>query len=135
MARAKFLSSPAQRAEWMPGAPPSASTASPESSANAGSFAVRGRCPRLDAGIVAEARAGFFRLAKAEFGGGDRLDAVGREQLPHFPQLARIVGRDDDPARELAMRRAHITASFCRSTSLPMPFLASASSVEQLRPR
>jgi hypothetical protein len=30
------LSSPAQRAEWMPGSPPSASTTRPESSAKAG---------------------------------------------------------------------------------------------------
>ena len=37
IAAAKSLAGPAQRAEWMPGAPPSASTTSPESSANAGS--------------------------------------------------------------------------------------------------
>ena len=83
---------------------------------------------RLDAGVVAEARAGFLGLGQAELAGRDGIDAVGREQLAHLAQLAGIVGRDDEPARELAMRRAHITASFCRSTSLPTPFLASASS-------
>src|SRR5262245_54410680 len=84
---------------------------------------------RLDLRVVAETRAGFLGFAKPKLAGGHGLDATGREQLAHFLELAGIVGRDDDAARKLSTRRAHITASFCRSTSLPMPFFASASSV------
>ena len=83
----------------MPGAPPSASTASPESSAKAGRSGGARRRLRLDAGVVAEARAGFFGLGEAELAGRDGLDAVGREQLPHLAQLAGIVGRDDERGR------------------------------------
>jgi hypothetical protein len=41
IARAKSLSGAAQRAEWMPGSPPSVSTVSPESSAKAGRLLAR----------------------------------------------------------------------------------------------
>ena len=46
----------------------------------------------LDAGIVAKARAGFLRLAQAELAGGDRVDAVGREQLAHLARACRDCG-------------------------------------------
>ena len=64
MARAKFLSGPAQRAEWMPGAPPSASTARPESSAKAGRPAAFAAASRLDARVVARSSR-RFRPARA----------------------------------------------------------------------
>src|SRR5262249_5238846 len=72
------------------------------------------------------------RFGEIELARGDSVDAEGLQQFAHFAQLARVVGGDDDPARELPVRgnvAAHITASFCRSTSLPMPLRASPSRV------
>ena len=62
-----------------------------------------GRGHRLDARVIGEGRAGFLRLGKAEFAGRLRCDAVGRQQLAHFPELARIVGGDDDGAGEFSV--------------------------------
>src|SRR6266446_5234363 len=96
----------------------------------------------LDACVLAKARARFGRLIEMKFAGRDRLDSVRREQLAHLGELARIVGCDDEPARDrpphafpcgacwilAAAAHAHITAIFCSSTSLAMPWRASASS-------
>src|SRR5262249_43295076 len=84
---------------------------------------------RLDACVLAEARAGFLGLGEAKLARRDSVDAIGREQVAHLAQLARIMGRDDQPALKASMRRlaVHITAIFCRSISFATPFLASAS--------
>ena len=93
---------------------------------------------RLDARIGAEGRAGLVRLGQAELAGRDRQDAVEREQLAHLDELAGIMRRDHQAAADAAVRGrgvrrrqgcapAHVTAIFCRSTSLPMPLRASAS--------
>ena len=102
MAPRKSLSGPAQRAEWMPGSPPSASTTRPEivgerrlAGGARGGF-------RLDARIGGEGGAGLFRLGEAELAGRLRLDAVGRQQFAHLAQLAGIVRGDDDRAGEEA---------------------------------
>ena len=98
MAARKSLSGPAQRAEWMPGSPPSASTTRPESSAKAGLPVAFAAASRLDARVGREGRAGLLRLGETELAGRLRLDAVRREQLAHLAQLAGIVGGDDDGA-------------------------------------
>ena len=54
---------------------------------------------RLDARIVGEGLAGFLRLGETELAGRLRGDAVGREQLAHFGELAGIVRGDDDAGR------------------------------------
>ena len=54
---------------------------------------------RLDAGIRREGRAGFFRLGQVQVARRYGLDAVGREQLAHLGELARIVGGDDERGR------------------------------------
>ena len=98
----KSLSGPAQRAEWMPGSPPSASTARPESSAKAGS-------PRACAAACALMRALARKVVpvssgsgKAKLAGRHRFDAVGREQFAHLAQLAGIMRGDDEPAGDAA---------------------------------
>ena len=59
------------------------------------------------------------------------VDAIGRKQFAHFGELSRIVRRDHQTARDVAMFfSAHITAIFCRSTSLVTPLRASARSAE-----
>ena len=78
----------------------------------------------FDARIRGEGLAGFFRFGKTEFARSLCGDAVRREQLPHFLQLARIVGGDHHWACEFS---AHITAIFCRLTSFSMPLRARAS--------
>ena len=45
------------------------------------------RGDRLDPRVGLEGLAGFFGLAKPEFAGGDRFDAVGREQFAHLASL------------------------------------------------
>src|SRR5205807_1497584 len=88
----------------------------------------------FNARVVAEARAGLRRLRQTKLGRRHGLDSVGRKQFAHFPKLARIMRGDDEAARDRPVRgtgmtrKIHITASFCRSTSLAMPFFASASS-------
>src|SRR5262249_14985427 len=86
---------------------------------------------RLDTGIVAESRSGFLGLGEPELVCRYGRYAIGGEQLAHLLELAGVVGGDDQTAGNKAMRHrgacAYITASFCRSTSLATPFLASAS--------
>ena len=85
----------------------------------------RGQC--LDARVLGECLAGFFRLGETKLTGGLRSDAVGRKQLAHFLELAGIVRGDDDRACKPAVP-AHITAIFCKPTSFSTPLRASASS-------
>ena len=66
MACAKSLAGPAQRAEWMPGAPPSASTARPESSAKAGRPAALAAASALMRALSRKLRAGFLGLGQAK---------------------------------------------------------------------
>ena len=82
----------------MPGAPSSASTTRPESSAKAGSCAALAAAIALIVGIGAKVCAGFVGLAEAELAGGYRLDAVRRQQFAHLGELAGIVGRDHELA-------------------------------------
>ena len=92
---------------------------------------LRGVCRglRLDAGIGAEARAGFFRLGAGRARPRKPLRCrKATSSSRNLVELARVVRRDHDPAGDAAMGRlAHVTAIFCRSTSLPMPLRASAS--------
>ena len=81
----------------------------------------------LDARIVAKAHAVLIRFRQIEFTRRYGVDAVRRKQLAHLGELAGIVGRDHEAAGDAAML-AHITAIFCKSTSLAMPLRASASS-------
>ncbi len=89
---------------------------------------------RLDARVVGEGACRFpSGSAQAELAGRLRGDAIRREQLAHFGELAGIVGGDHQRAAEFAMvprltGRTHITAIFCKSTSFSMPLRASASS-------
>src|SRR6266498_2938403 len=97
IAAPKSLFGPAQRAEWMPGAPPSASTTSPESSANAGkpaAFAAAVALMQAFSRKVAPLSAGSLRPSS----GGDRIHPVRCEQLAHLSELARIMHRDHQPA-------------------------------------
>ncbi len=80
---------------------------------------------RLDVCILGEGLAGFRRFREAKLASRLRFDAVGRQQLAQFGELAGIMRGDDDGAGELA---AHITAIFCRLTSFSMPLRASANS-------
>ena len=116
----KSLFGPAQRADKIPGAPSSASTTSPESSANAGSCADFAAASAL-----------------AELACRNRLDAVRRQQFAHLGELARVVGRDHELACDSAVHVPliyasysvipnHATAIFCKSTSRATPLRASA---------
>ena len=142
MACRKSLSGPAQRAEWMPGAPPSASTASPESSANAGRPDAVAAAARLDARVGAKARAGLLRLGKAKLARRHGLDAVGRQQLAHFARACpgcgsrSRAGRDATramrPARP-ASARSHHRHLLQIDAAWPTPFCARApAGVEEL---
>src|SRR5581483_12289446 len=73
--------------------------------------------------IRRKSRAGLFGLGQVQLGRRHRLDAVAREQLAHLGKLALVVGGDDEASGDLP-GHAHITASFCRSTSLVMPLRA-----------
>ena len=109
MAPRKSLSGPAQRAEWMPGSPPSASTTRPESSANAGSRS-RGCRFRLDAGIVGECLSRFFWLRQAELAGGLRGNAVTAPAARAFRfEFAGVVGCNHRPSARVSFRSDHVT--------------------------
>ena len=86
MARRKFRSGPAQRAEWMPGSPPSASTTSPESSAKAGS---------------PEALAAASALIRA----------LARKVMPLSSGSARPISPADVASMPYGARRSRISAS------------------------
>src|SRR5262249_35407307 len=83
---------------------------------------------RLDTRVLTKARTGLLRLGKSERARVDRFDAIGLQQLAHFRELACIVSRDDQRTGDLPVHGAHITAIFCRSTSLPTPLRARARS-------
>src|SRR5215470_3713957 len=80
----------------------------------------------FDACVGGERLAGLLWLCQTELARRLGGDAVGREQVAHFLQLAGIVGRDHHRTCEFS---AHITAIFCRLTSFSMPLRASASNV------
>jgi hypothetical protein len=93
MAKAKSLSGPAQRAEKMPGAPSSAATDRPESSARATSPE---RSAGLEQGVAGEGALGLVRFGQIHAGGGDhRVMSV--QQGFDLARLAGIVGRRDQP--------------------------------------
>src|SRR5262245_41711792 len=79
------------------------------------------RSDSFDACVGGERLAGLFGLGQTEFARRLRGDAVRREQLAHFLQLARIVGGDHHRTCEFC---AHMTAIFCRFTSFSMPLRA-----------
>src|SRR5262249_5868317 len=90
-----------------------------------GGRATGARCrDSLDTCIGGECLAGFLWLRQTELARRLRGDAVRREQLAHFHQLAWIVGGNHHRTCEFP---AHITAIFCRLTSFSMPLRASAS--------
>src|ERR1700742_2988446 len=82
----------------------------------------------LDPRVFAKRGSGFLRLRQSKLSRRYGVDAVRRQQLAHFGKLARIMCSDHKPPSDVAMG-AHITAIFCRSTSLATPFLANASKV------
>src|SRR6185312_3785974 len=59
-----------------------------------GEEAALGPRPGLERGVGLEGVAGLLGLGKAELGGADRLDAIGREQHGELVELAGIVGGD-----------------------------------------
>src|SRR4029077_5491210 len=75
----------------------------------------------FDACVGGERLAGLFWLGQTEFGRRLRGDAVRREQLAHFLQLAGVVGGDHHRPCEFF---AHMTAIFCRLTSFSIPLRA-----------
>src|SRR5208282_1163154 len=81
----------------------------------------------LDACIVAKAHAVLVRFRQIEFTRRYGVDAVRRKQFTHLGELAGIMGRDHETAGDAAML-PHITAIFCKSTSLATPLRASANS-------
>ncbi len=58
---------------------------------------------RLDGGVLGKARAGLLRFAELQLARRNRIDAICRQQVAHFPQLAGIVGGDDELARDGAV--------------------------------
>ena len=109
----------------MPGRPWSASTARPLSSASAGRPDEVRRLARFQIGIVDERVADFLGLGEAELGGADAGDAERREQLLDFPQLAGIVGGDD----QLVADRPHRPTAFnCAAKISSQPMRARRSS-------
>src|SRR5271169_580646 len=83
---------------------------------------------RLDAGVVAKCRSSFLGLFEQQFTRRYGVDAVGCKQFAHLGEFSRIMRRDHQPARDATMLMvAHITAIFCKSTSLATPLRASAS--------
>ena len=65
------------------------------------------KCPYCDFNshvrhaAIDEAR--FVRAFTAEIAGRHRLDPKGREEVAHFTQLARVMGRDHEPSGDGAM--------------------------------
>ena len=93
-----------------------------------GGQAGRKRCGLgLDARVVAKAHAGLVRFLQVEFTRRYGVDTVRRKQFAHLGELAGIMRRDHETPGDAAML-VHITAIFCKSTSLPMPLRASANS-------
>ena len=92
-----------------------------------------GRGLRLDARVVAKRHSGLVRFRQPKFARRYGVDAVRRKQFAHFGELAGIMRRDNQTAGDTAVRgldhtAPHITAIFCRSTSLATPLRASANS-------
>ena len=102
----------AQSAEKSPGAPSSASTQSPKSSARAGIPVALRRRTRLDRRILAEHMARFGRDRQIELAGRDRFHTERGQELAHLGELSRIMRGDHDAALEGAMARlAHARLS------------------------
>ena len=89
---------------------------------------VRGRT-RLQLRIVDEGRANLLRLGQVEVERGDRLDAVGLQQVGNLDELAAIVAGDDDLAGELAHHRP-VARSWAAKMSA-QPIRASRSSLSR----
>ena len=86
---------------------------------------------RLDSCVVAKRHSGLVRFVQVQFACRYGVDAVRSKQVAHLGELARIMRCDHQPARDAAMCRSpHITAIFCKSTSLATPLRASAKSAE-----
>src|SRR5580704_3661560 len=88
-----------------------------------------GRRLRLDARIVAKRHSSLVRFFQVQIACGYGVDAVRRKQIAHFRELAWIMRCDHEAAGDAAMgdiarRAAHITAIFCKSTSLVTPLRA-----------
>ena len=130
MAAAKSLSGPAQRAECTPGAPPSAATQKPESSASAGNAARRRRCQRLDPRVADEVRRVLLGFGQAEGAGGDTPQMpYGRSRSAISRSLPGlwVATTSLPPGRQLA-RHQGPTASRWAANSSPVPFRANPSS-------
>src|SRR5690606_16951557 len=80
---------------------------------------------RLDPGVAFERLLRLFRRSEAEIAGGDRLDAVGREERADLPHLAGVMSGDDQPPRR--QPPAHPIAAFCAAISSSTPFRARVS--------
>ena len=111
----------------MPGAPSSASTTRPELSAKAGRPVACAAASALMRALSRKLMPVFVRFRQIEFTRRYGVDAVRRKQFAHLGELAGIMRRDHETAGDAAML-AHITAIFCKSTSLAMPLRASANS-------
>ena len=105
----------------MPGSPPSASTARPESSASAGRPEAVAAATRLQRGVRLEGRAGLLRLGQAELAGRDRPSArrarPARSISRTLPALWVATTSLSPRSSDARHRRRQRIASFCSSTS------------------
>ena len=100
MATRKFLAGPRPaRREKMPGAPSSAGTTRPESSASAGSPLASVAARALERRVGDEGLARLIRLSETQRRGAHGLDAEGPEQRRDLAHLAGVVARHDQARR------------------------------------
>ena len=127
MAWPKSRSGPAQRAEWMPGAPVQGRDHEARIVGQGRAPRTVGRRPGLDGGILGEIAAGLRGLGQAERGRRDGRDPERRQQRADLPHLPAIVAGDRQPGAGEAAAHAGASAARCKAPSSATPFFASVS--------
>ena len=120
--------SPAYRRVRTPGAPSSASTSIPESSASVGRPDARNPKRALIAAFVAERGAVLDRVAlEPQLVERHQLGALEPEQLAQLAELVLATGGDEEPGTSRSHRRTVASTSACAANSVARPSSARSS--------